>query len=704
MLYDDEGYILLTLRNQIEHGGLYDRVYTQYGPFFYAVLGGLSKLLHFEWNNISGRWFTLFNWMTASGLCGLLVWRCRRSVAAVSFVTVSVFATLWIMLQEPVHPGGLITAFVALAALVGSECIRTGRPRVFAISIGAIGACMALTKINAGAFLLIAGGLWLLTSLGGRWQRPALGAALLIAAVVPFALMRPLLDQTWVPTFALLASLGCVSAALVASQRPQNPSCLPLLGWFAASALAATLLVTAWSVAQGTSIHGLFKGVILAPLQHPGIYSFPVRWRPLVIPVSIAGLTLVLAWAWRGRSLPLLHAIAAVRLLAAGGMAVALLPWIGSSQAALALCYGVPLAGVFAISLRNEARSPADCVRVWLALLLALQSLQAFPIAGSQLNWGTFLWVPLMVLGVIDALEFWRDRSRPAWRLCYTTIPALLACALAAVQVNQFARISKARSEDGVPLGLHGAETIVLPAPVASSLHILATNAHEHASMLFSLPGFFSFNEWSRQPTPTLRNVTHWFSLLSDIEQQEIITAMSAEPRAAFILQRPLIAYLADHGYNVRGPLVAYLRNNYHPAIQIDGFSLWVKQGREIPPYSVATWEMSSTQPRLAINLPPVSEPIARLVATYHDDSGIPDPSATDGRTSLNSRIQPLDAVGSPVAADTPVSWPLPPGGPRRLTFNFTPPNHPAKERYWVFRFEAEDGRTLGFARFGDQR
>ena len=71
MLYDDEGYILLTLRNQMEHGGLYDRVYSQYGPFFYAALGGLSRVLDFEWNNTTGRWFTLFNWLATSGLCGL---------------------------------------------------------------------------------------------------------------------------------------------------------------------------------------------------------------------------------------------------------------------------------------------------------------------------------------------------------------------------------------------------------------------------------------------------------------------------------------------------------------------------------------------------------------------------------------------------------------------------------------------------------
>ena len=42
MFYDDEGYVLLSLRNFAEHGGLYRDVYSQYGPFPFV----LYYLLH----------------------------------------------------------------------------------------------------------------------------------------------------------------------------------------------------------------------------------------------------------------------------------------------------------------------------------------------------------------------------------------------------------------------------------------------------------------------------------------------------------------------------------------------------------------------------------------------------------------------------------------------------------------------------------
>ena len=42
MIYDDEGYVLLSLKTFAEGGGLYERVYSQYGPFFFLF----NQLLH----------------------------------------------------------------------------------------------------------------------------------------------------------------------------------------------------------------------------------------------------------------------------------------------------------------------------------------------------------------------------------------------------------------------------------------------------------------------------------------------------------------------------------------------------------------------------------------------------------------------------------------------------------------------------------
>ena len=45
MLYDDEGYVLISLKNFSLHGSLYDQVYSQYGPAFYLIYDALQRLL-----------------------------------------------------------------------------------------------------------------------------------------------------------------------------------------------------------------------------------------------------------------------------------------------------------------------------------------------------------------------------------------------------------------------------------------------------------------------------------------------------------------------------------------------------------------------------------------------------------------------------------------------------------------------------------
>lgn len=44
MPYDDEGYVLVTLRSFITGQPLYDRVFTQYGPFYFEFFGLLGAL------------------------------------------------------------------------------------------------------------------------------------------------------------------------------------------------------------------------------------------------------------------------------------------------------------------------------------------------------------------------------------------------------------------------------------------------------------------------------------------------------------------------------------------------------------------------------------------------------------------------------------------------------------------------------------
>jgi NADPH-dependent curcumin reductase CurA len=44
MIHDDEGYVLIGLRDFSQHGGLYDQVFTQYGPALFLYYDLLHRL------------------------------------------------------------------------------------------------------------------------------------------------------------------------------------------------------------------------------------------------------------------------------------------------------------------------------------------------------------------------------------------------------------------------------------------------------------------------------------------------------------------------------------------------------------------------------------------------------------------------------------------------------------------------------------
>ena len=73
--YDDEGYLLITLRQFEATGGLYGETYSHYGPFFYLyrhVFHGLSSL---PITHDVTRWLTVGEWGLASLAAGAFVFQ-----------------------------------------------------------------------------------------------------------------------------------------------------------------------------------------------------------------------------------------------------------------------------------------------------------------------------------------------------------------------------------------------------------------------------------------------------------------------------------------------------------------------------------------------------------------------------------------------------------------------------------------------------
>jgi hypothetical protein len=349
MIYDDEGYVLFSLKNFAEMGGLYERVYSQYGPFFFVFNQGLH-LAGLEFSNTDGRLLTFACWLGAAGVCAGLVWRITRSHVATTFTLGGVYLHLWTMTSEPSHPGGLIVLLTALAAWSGIRWC--GEPARLAAAVGAVGAALVLTKINVGVFLLVGAGAWWTLHLDdGRvsrsWRTGLVGAAL---AVLPAVLMAKLIDREWVATFALVAGAGGLTVGFAASRGAP-----PLTRWsnlipltVAAAAVAALTALTV--MLQGTSARALLEGVVLGPLRHPLAYTAPFTWANGTIACLLVS-SAVAAWAALAPPDRTHQTITLARLLVAAAYLLSSLLAVPVSVDHLALSYGLATAWLFVVPL-----------------------------------------------------------------------------------------------------------------------------------------------------------------------------------------------------------------------------------------------------------------------------------------------------------------------------------------------------------------
>lgn len=697
MVYDDEGYVLISLRDFSLHGGLYDQVYSQYGPFPYLLYDGLHRVFHFAFTNTTGRWITWVNWLGTAGVCAMLVGRRTRSALWTGFTLAGVFTYLWPMINEPIHPGGLIALMVAIGAWLGSELWESGRIRGFALLSAIIGTALALTKINVGIFFLGSAFTWLALNSKMPATRTLTWLVALGCAVLPFVLMRTLFGAPWVRLFALLFTGSALSVLLVARTTARPLVTASTWAWFAGVILVTGTIICGLVLVRGTTAYGLVDGVLLEPFKHPNVYFFPMRWRIgtgvlALVSLIIAAWTVRRGWLGSERC----RQLVAVGLFIAGAIFMCSpLEIIPTSLAAWGMCYGVTLAWLALVPL--QPNDPGAGTRAWVALLLVFQFLHAYPIAGSQINWGTYLWVPLLSLGLHNAWPVLADLFG-SWRRPMQIAGVVMVAGVTLVVTGGLAKIGWDRYPTSQPLNLPGAENIRATDDTTYDLRIMVENARAHADLLFSYPGIYSANLWTGLPTPTLANATHWFSLLTPERQQAIIARMARAPQAVLIVQRDSLNYLAKAGFHPRGPLIDWLMTNFECAFSVDNYEFWVHRGRKITGLSTATFNFETPgRGELTVTLAALPRPVASIEVC--DVGARHLPLIELNASNASASFQTVNLSGQTTGPILPAVFPVQLPGLGRLMFNFVDDGTRIKHAHALIVLRDAEGRVLAEAR-----
>ena len=583
-VYDDEGWMMIVLRHFLDGGVMYDRIPNVYGPFYYLVYSLIYGPLGVPLTTDAVRFVTMGHWIGSVALCCLCVWLLTRQASLVALTFLGVLFHLTALRQEPVHPQELCALlFAALAASAATA--RPGRSTLPLALGAAIATSLIFTKINVGVLATLA---WLMTLLcafdfGKPWRiaRWFLAAA---AVALPVLVMRGNLDEPSTARFAGTMVLSVV--CLLISQRHRELERIPPRWWIVVLSLVLpALLSCAFVLARGTSLHGLWEGLVLRALRFTGHFLMPIpngqhAWRVVwVAPIVFwAATSLMHPERPRRKDLQTLLVVG-LKLLFGGLMFVTVLEAHRSGQShvgnGLLIAYATPFLGLalvppFALPLRAPLARLSLC---WFALL---EVLVAYPVAGTQGTTGTFLFLPIAAICLGDALAWLRGWIQPG-SLALVAQRALTPLVLAAVAVVLLHQVRKAERTIATKksLDLPGAQRLRLEEHQVAVYHWLATNLTIHSDTFLSNIGLNSFYFWTGKPTPSDITLSTIVQVFSDADQHALLTALESHPRSFFVYHEPLFGRFTRSERSDEPPrLIREMWDAYEDRGAVDGFHL----------------------------------------------------------------------------------------------------------------------------------
>jgi hypothetical protein len=576
-VYDDEGYMLTALKSFIQHGSLYDDVFSQYGPFYYEAWGGLFSIFGIAVSHDAGRTTTLVVWVATSLGLGLATWRLTASALLGLATQMLVFTALVVLTNEPMHPGGIIC--LLLAAIVAISCFVGPRLSIVAMALlGAAVAALVLVKINVGAFALAAVVLACVASypvLGGRrWLRLIVEVGYV---AIPLAIIASRLDEAWARHYAVHVTVAAL--ALVFALRARKPGQRPAeeLLWLAGSLIVTGLVICLALIGTGTSPAGLVEGIVRQPLHQADAFTIPLQLSNRGFPLDAAALLAAGAYllsvrrgfarragSWWPALVSALSILIGIEMaLSLVGRALFIDPSVfnGYQQSMLAFAWVALIGGP------DEERSPVAFARLLLPALAVLQGLHAFPVAGSQSLWATFLLIPVGAICVGNGVHG-LVRSLPGvpvrpLRLALAAGSLALAIFLVNVTLRQPLDQARGAYDALVPIDLPGT-SVRVGQPEAALYREVSGAIDEHCAAVVMLPGMDSFYLWSRQEPPTGFNPTAWPTLFDEAHESRIIEETRSIPDLCLLEYRELAEGWSG-GKLPDGPLLRYYRDGFEP-------------------------------------------------------------------------------------------------------------------------------------------
>jgi hypothetical protein len=582
--YDDEGSMMASVKQYLDGLKLYDQFWSGYGPVYYYYNWLLRSITGTSVTHDVVRISSLLPWLLTALVCAWIILRVTDSLVLATLAHLLTLYSLHYFAAEPGHPQELcillLVVFVASGTLIGQRGHAIG-----AVLLGALPAALLLVKVNIGIFAILAAGLSLSFHVREKRFSKIFGAVFLAASLfLPFALTRHQLGdpQALVYCALLTASIGALGQVLFRSNKiisVTSRDCGIVVLSFVLTFAMGVLV----SIARGSSLQSMWERLVLGHLRISvgGLWYTPVSLSTKWLYWAFSGMAAAgcVAFSMKNKGNWSSIYLFPIKLLFGLGIIAAL----HSTNRSQLLAFATPFCWLLLYPLPQRGVPRLAFLRTLLCATAVIQTLCAYPVAGSQIF---FIRTLLIVVGVICIDDFWLwfaakyDFGLRQPRLLRIAGSVALFCL-----VLDYAYIAYAQraSYNSLPaLNLPGARRIHLDDQQAREYQWLTRSSVTYCDIMIGLPNIPSLNFWAGMDPPGRLNVDAWMTVLSDKEQLEIELELSKH-RNACAIYNPAILGFWNHGRDLSElPLVRYIHDEFKPVGSMDNFVFLVRNERDL--------------------------------------------------------------------------------------------------------------------------
>jgi len=586
--WDDEGALMVTVKQFLGGMKLYNQIPVPYGPLYYFYNWALRTLTGTPVTHDVVRMSSLIPWLLTALVSAWIIFRFTNSIALATAGHLLVFQTLHgFFHKEPGHPQEL--CIFLLACLVASGVVASiPRSRVLGmVLLGALPGALLLIKVNIGTFAFLAVALAVLAHAPKSWfSRVSFYAVGIACLFLPIILMKAQLRDPPTQQFFVLVTSAILAVLLVLVRIPRTT----LYSWRDCIIAGAACLCTFVAAISVLKVQGVSLVRAVHALLLDSIGSYVVRGA-FFIPLPLGR-----GWSWAliGPLLCVFFSRSSARNERfEGGIAyLKLALFLLTLTASVTLRPDIfpplfelviPFSWLILYTLPDGHIARSDFARTLLCVLSILQTLYVYPVAGSQIEFVEVLPYLVVLLCLYD-FATWLQRSAPGMLKSLVQIGALTALVFV-VGCYVAMAVQEHRRYDSMPsLPLPGSTRIHLSEAQAQDYRWLVQQVNAHCDVFIGLPELPSLHLWTGSAPLDGMDMDAWMLVTSNEQQTAAAATLSEHPNACMIYNGNLVAFWnrPPRANLFSLPLVHYLRQNFKVVGTTGPFSLLVRNQRNL--------------------------------------------------------------------------------------------------------------------------